>query len=48
MDLSEIHDPNIITGLLKIYYREKPYPLISNRDHLARVVQSSRNHDVRR
>ncbi|XP_011410242.1 PREDICTED: pollen-specific leucine-rich repeat extensin-like protein 1 [Amphimedon queenslandica] len=46
VDLSEIHDPNVITGLLKIYYREKPYPLISNRDHLARVVQSSRNHDV--
>lgn len=46
MDLFEILDPNVISGLLKIYYRERVTPLISDRQCIGRINASVRNKDV--
>ena len=36
--LSEIRDPNIITGLLKVHFKENPTSLISSGQTLNQVV----------
>ena len=47
VDLTEIRDPNIITGLLKVHFREKPTSLIPSRQTLNQVVTAVKTKNVR-